>query len=301
MSGQQPSPTGRSSCGRRDGATGPAAFRPCPWPLGYGRAVAEPWRYALLPRLGISPSARQVVREFLEVGIAAREATQVGRGGPIDPAGGPSDGRVPVIDGPPSISALDAGCGRVSALKPFRPRIGRLVGVDIHTPDPEILRRFDEFALVDVCAESDAFPEAAFDVILSSFTVEHLADARSAFKNFRRWLRPGGRLVLVTVNRRHPFVGAYLGLPSSLRSRFQRLIKASGADAHPLIGSCNDVERLRGALEEAGYSSIQTRTVGHLARAWGIRSITWALGLVGDVLAQPFPSRRSTIVIAADA
>ena len=43
----------------------------------------------------------------------------------------------------------------------------------------------------------------------------------SALANLARWLRPGGSLVLTTVNRRHPFVAAYLGLPDPLRRRIQ--------------------------------------------------------------------------------
>ena len=35
----------------------------------------------------------------------------------------------------------------------------------------------------------------------------------AALGNLYRWLRPGGTLVITTVNRRHPFVAAYLGIP----------------------------------------------------------------------------------------
>ena len=60
-------------------------------------------------------------------------------------------------------------------------------------------------------------------------------------------------------------------------------------------------ERPRRTLVEAGFSDVRLRTIGYLARAWGRHLPTFALGLVGDVLAQPFPSRRSTIVIVARA
>jgi SAM-dependent methyltransferase len=195
-------------------------------------------------------------------------------------------------------SVLDAGCGRLSALIAFRPRIERLVGVDIHEPEPK-LPWLDEFQLADLCADPDAFPAASFDLVLSSFTVEHLADARSAMVNVRRWLRPGGTVVISTVNRDHPFVNAYLSLPSALRTPLQRAVKASAADAHPLVGTCNTPRLLRSALADAGFGGIEVRTTGHLARAWGRRIPSFALGLLGDLAAQPFAARRSTIVARA--
>jgi SAM-dependent methyltransferase len=204
-------------------------------------------------------------------------------------------------NGPDGVAVLDAGCGRASLLRPFRPRIARFVGADVHPPAAGALPYLDEFAAVDLCADAGAFPAASFDVILSNFTVEHFADPGAAFRNMRRWLRPGGRLVITTVNRRHPFVAAYLGLPGALRSRLQPLVKASAADAHPLIGACNDVESVRSGLLEAGFEHVEVITVSHLAGAWGRTRPTRLLGRVGDALARRTPSRRSTIVASAEA
>jgi SAM-dependent methyltransferase len=222
-------------------------------------------------------TVHQIVRTLLDDAIANAETRS--------PAGG--------------VAVLDAGCGRASLLRPFRPRIKRFVGADVHPPAAGALPYLDEFAAVDLCADAGAFPAASFDVILSNFTVEHFADPAGAFRNMRRWLRPGGRLVITTVNRRHPFVAAYLALPARPRGRLQRLVKASAADAHPIVGACNDVPGLRAALEAAGFEQVEVRTVGHLARAWGQRPLTRWLGLIGDGLARPAPSRRSTIIAAA--
>jgi hypothetical protein len=112
-------------------------------------------------------------------------------------------------------------------------------------------------------------------------------------------LRPGGRFLLVTVNRRHPFVAAYFAVPDALRHRLQRLVKARAADAHPLVGAANDPATLGEALTDAGFSVERLDTVGHLARAWGRRRLTRALGSIGDALAEPFAGRRSTIIVVA--
>lgn len=237
--------------------------------------VTEAGRFALLPRLGIDPAVGTLVHVALDEAITAAEARSPG-----------------------AVAALDAGCGRVSALRTFRPRIRRLVGADIHQPSVP-LGHLDEFAIVDLCADSDGFADRSFDLVLSSFTLEHFADPGAALANLRRWIRPDGSLVITTVNRRHPFVAAYLTLPDSPRRRLQPLVKASAADAHPLVGACNDPAAIRAALEAAGFTRIRLTTVGHLARAWGRRWPTFALGLVGDLLAKAMPSRRSTIIAVA--
>ena len=234
-------------------------------------------RYALLPRLGISPTVQALVQDALEEAVTVAEARSPG-----------------------AVTALDAGCGRVSALHQYRGRIARLVGADIHEPSVP-LPHLDEFEVVDLCAVADGFPDGTFDVILSNFTLEHFADPPAALRNLARWLRPGGTLVASTVNRRHPFVAAYLGLPDGPRHALQPMIKATAADAHPLVGACNDPATVRRDLEAAGFMDIRLRTVSHLARAWGRHLPTFGLGLVGDLLTSRAPSRRSTIVVSATA
>jgi SAM-dependent methyltransferase len=242
--------------------------------------VASRRREAIIERLGVTPPVATLVRSALDGAIADAEARRNGSGRPV--------------------TALDAGCGRVSQLLAFRPRIGRLVGADIHEPEKP-LPHLDEFAVVDVCGPADAFEPGTFDLILSSFTLEHFAAPGAAVANLRSWLAPGGVLVATTVNRRHPFVGAYLGLPAGLRRRVQPLVKSTAADAHPLVGACNDPATIAAALEAAGFNDVRLETVGHLARAWGRTWPTFVLGLIGDVLANGIPSRRSTIVAVARA
>lgn len=230
-------------------------------------------RHAALRRLGIEPpTISDLARAALEVAISGAERRSPG-----------------------AVAVLDAGCGRKSYLVPFRPRVARMVGVDLHLPDPP-LPYLDEFAVVDLCGPASAFPDGSFDVVLSNFTLEHFAEPACALGNLGRWLRPGGTLVVTTVNRRHPFVAAYLGMPAGLQHRLQPLLKASAADAHPLVGRCNDPATIRAALAAAGFERIELVTVGNLGRAWGRRLPAFIAGAAGDRIAQGSPSRRSTIL-----
>ena len=232
-------------------------------------------REAIVRRFGIEPPVARLVHEALDGAIRDAEARP-------DRA-------------TRAIAALDAGCGRVSQLRSFRDRLDRVVGADIHAPG-QPLAHLDEFAVVDLCGPADSFAAASFDVILSSFTLEHFEDPAAALANLRAWLRPGGHLVATTVNRRHPFVAAYLGLPTAVRDRLQPLVKSAAADAHRLVGACNDPATIAAAFEVAGFRDVRLTTVGHLARAWGRTWPTFAIGLAGDLVAQGVPARRSTIV-----
>lgn len=242
--------------------------------MGFGTMDRER-RNAVLRRLGVQPSIGLLVHRALAAAIDEAE-----------------------LRSPGAVEVLDAGCGRKSPLVPFRGRIHRLVGVDIHAPaDPPSY--LDAFATVDLCRDADAFADGSFDVILSNFTLEHFVRPRTALATLHRWLRPGGALVVTTVNRRHPFVATYLGLPPAVRGRLQPLIKASAADAHPLVGACNDPALIRACLTEAGFERIHLETVGNLGRAWGRHPPSFVLGAAGDVIAQGMPSRRSTILASA--
>ena len=98
------------------------------------------------------------------------------------------------------------------------PRIAELVGVDIHEPQ-QALPWIDDFVIADLCCRMTWTPREPFDLVLSNFTIEHFAEPDVALSNFRAWLRPGGMLVVTTVNRRHPFVKHSDGQRSSTRSR----------------------------------------------------------------------------------
>jgi SAM-dependent methyltransferase len=232
-------------------------------------------RVDLLPRLGIEPTVGRRLRVILDDALRTAE-----------------------LRSPDAVWVLDAGCGHKSPLVRFRPRIAHLVGVDVHEPD-DALPWVDEFAVVDLCGRTAWTPREPFDLILSNFTLEHFPEPDIALAHFRRWLRPDGMLVVTTVNRWHPFVDAYLRLPDGPRRRLQPVLKASAADAHPLVGACNDPRAVRDALSHAGFVAVRIDTVPNLARAWGRHRATFVLGVAGDLLTRTMPSRRSTILAVA--
>jgi SAM-dependent methyltransferase len=112
---------------------------------------------------------------------------------------------VAAVDVPADAAVLDVGCGGgrttidVARMAPA----GSATGVDISLRMIEHARRVAEeagvanVAFVHADAQVHAFPDAAYDLAISSFGTMFFADPAAAFGNVRRSLRPGGRLAVL--------------------------------------------------------------------------------------------------------
>src|SRR5690606_17476207 len=98
---------------------------------------------------------------------------------------------------------LEIGCGREArVLRRVTPHYESAVGLDPeidgeHTPA-------DGLRLVRGDAHALPFTSASFDVVAMQHVVEHLRDPLRAFAECARVLRPGGVLVVHTVNQHFP-------------------------------------------------------------------------------------------------
>lgn len=99
---------------------------------------------------------------------------------------------------------LDVGCGpgRALALLRRRYRQSAVVGVDLAVPMLRIARKAGGLwrSLPVLCADAAALPlpDASVDLLFSSLCLQWLDDLPAALDEFRRVLRPGGRLLLAT-------------------------------------------------------------------------------------------------------
>ncbi len=97
----------------------------------------------------------------------------------------------------PGLRVLEAGCGQrwwcdLSGLDVH------LTGVDIDPAAMEIRLRVQHDLQEAVVGDLHTvrLPEASFDVIYSAFVLEHVQDPDLVMRNFVRWLRPGGLMIL---------------------------------------------------------------------------------------------------------
>jgi demethylmenaquinone methyltransferase/2-methoxy-6-polyprenyl-1,4-benzoquinol methylase len=77
-------------------------------------------------------------------------------------------------------------------------------------------RKKEDFPLIEAGSEHLPFRDASFDMITIGFALRHFADLDAVFRDCRRVLRPGGRILImeITAPASHAarmFLGAYMG------------------------------------------------------------------------------------------
>jgi demethylmenaquinone methyltransferase/2-methoxy-6-polyprenyl-1,4-benzoquinol methylase len=78
---------------------------------------------------------------------------------------------------------------------------GRVVGVDPSRGMLEEAAQKSSGALVQGRAEALPFRDGQFDMLSMGFALRHVAELEVAFREYRRVLKPGGRLLLLEVSR----------------------------------------------------------------------------------------------------
>lgn len=117
----------------------------------------------------------------------------------------------------PGETILDVGCGTgdlTLAAKTRAGQVGSVAGVDAAPEMIAFARRKAAHAQIEVdfrvsAVEALPFPDASFDVVLSSLMMHHLplAVKQQGLLEIRRVLKPGGRLVIIDMQRPTTIVG----------------------------------------------------------------------------------------------
>jgi SAM-dependent methyltransferase len=163
---------------------------------------------------------------------------------------------VDVVRIEPGQRVLDVATGRGAVLFPAIDRVGTTgdaVGVDladgmVQAANEAAERRGWGQRVRAMDAEQLEFPDAAFDRVLCGFGVMFFPHLDQALSEFRRVLKPGGRLGVSTWR---------VGLPEDLRSVLGELgLLVESNDRRPpgWIAEPNDLER---ALVDAGFTDVQ--------------------------------------------
>jgi demethylmenaquinone methyltransferase/2-methoxy-6-polyprenyl-1,4-benzoquinol methylase len=155
----------------------------------------------------------------------------------------------------PRDKVLEVAVGPGATLVEILGRVDRdnlVYGVDLSPRMLSVARRrvaragYGNVELRVADARSLPFADGTFDVLYNSYMLDlvPLAEMASFLREFRRVLRPGGRLVLVNLSKRNP----------RLRSWAERLYTRLPPSWVPyLMGSCRPV-LMSGAVAQAGFA-----------------------------------------------
>jgi ubiquinone/menaquinone biosynthesis C-methylase UbiE len=159
---------------------------------------------------------------------------------------------------PPGATVLDVATGRGAVLFPAAERVGpqgSVIGIDlsrvmIRETGLEVQQRgLHNVQLVRMDAENLDFPDATFDFVLSGFGLFFFPNFERALSEFRRVLKPLGRLGVTTWKE------------SDERWKwYDELLAAYGAAVSFRTQALDRPKQLRAALRQAGFSDIQLKT-----------------------------------------
>jgi 2-polyprenyl-3-methyl-5-hydroxy-6-metoxy-1,4-benzoquinol methylase len=103
---------------------------------------------------------------------------------------------------------LDFGCSAGHLLKSIEDKAGKVYGHEVNRKEIEFCR--DRLGL-DVSSEplERRFSEGTFDLITLVFVLEHISEPAGLLKGLMKFLKPGGKIVVVVPNALDPLVGFY--------------------------------------------------------------------------------------------
>lgn len=141
---------------------------------------------------------------------------------------------------------------------------GAVVGVD---PSPGMMGQVDLPGVQLLHGRAEALPcaDASFDFVCMGYALRHVGDVGAAFAEFRRVLRPGGRVLVLEISKPASRLATLL-LKGYMRALVPLVSRAIGcrSDSARLwryywdtIEACIPPPRILATLQEAGFTQVQ--------------------------------------------
>jgi demethylmenaquinone methyltransferase/2-methoxy-6-polyprenyl-1,4-benzoquinol methylase len=173
----------------------------------------------------------------------------------------------------PGMRVLDTGSGTGVVAAQAQSIVGSGGGVVALDPSLGMLSHAAKRGVrrrVRAVAEVLPFPDQRFDLLSMGYALRHVVDLRATFREYRRVLKPGGRVLLMEITPPssrlgHGLLGFYMGRIAPLMARFGRGGKSSQEMMEyywDTTESCVPPAVILQALAEAGFSTPE-RNVEH--------------------------------------
>src|SRR5258706_2082596 len=168
------------------------------------------------------------------------------------------------------MSLLDTGCGTGIVAVQGQQIVGskgKVVGLD---PSAGMLREAGRRGMrrrVRAVAETLPFPDEKFDVLSMGYALRHVPDLRTTFQEYRRVLKPGGKVLLLEITPPRSrlatvFLKLYMGRILPILARFGhggRTTQTLMEYYWETIENCVPPDVILGALKDAGFSQVERR------------------------------------------
>ncbi|MFN4293840.1 MAG: class I SAM-dependent methyltransferase [Thermoflexales bacterium] len=156
---------------------------------------------------------------------------------------------------------LDLGCGAGGVMELLGAQVKMLAGVDRHRPSLLCNR---VRAMHRVLSDVDAIPfrAAAFDLVVCSWVIEHIARPDRLFAEVSRVLKPAGHFVFLTPNAANPVTRLNRLTPKLAQAPLVRILYGRAqADTFPVTYRANTLRALRKLAGEVGLRVCALETI----------------------------------------
>ena len=182
-------------------------------------------------------------------------------------------------------TVLDVGCGTGLLAREALALIGaqgRLVGVD---PSPGMLAqaRLPTAEFLEGSAEALPVADGSFDFVTMGYALRHIADVGTAFREFHRVLKPGGRVLILEITKPASAAATAL-LKGYMRSVVPLIARAVSRDQGTpelwryfwdTIETCAPPQRVLDTLLDAGFSGVRRQVaLGLFSEYLGLKPST---------------------------
>lgn len=192
---------------------------------------------------------------------------------------------------------LGAGSGNVVAMN-FRGQARRVCGIDL---DPRVAVNpfLDEGKICD--ANAIPYPDETFDLIFSDNVFEHLDQPELTLREAARVLKPGGRLLFKTPNRRHYMPLIARMTPHRFHQFVNRLRGRAEVDTFPTFYRANTPETVRDLAAPAGLVVRGVELIESRPEYLRITALSYLFGIAYERLVNRFAGlARFRILLIAD-